>query len=366
MQRAAVLLLAALLGLSAVSVQAATVCQTYVVAAGDTVGTIAGQFSLTVPELEAALADCDLLVTGYTPGDFLQANQKICLPGWVGACLNVQAAGGNEACKYYTVQQGDTMDTIGSYFGIPRADIVAVNPEINPATLAVNSYVKLPDWDATCPQPGKGQSCRFYVAESGDSLSSIATAFSILLSDLQAVNTGLGADATAVLQPGQKVPLPPFPESCAEGVQVTKPSNCRAYQVIEGDTIASIAAMFQSSSADLVAVNPELAAGGVLSPGTIVKLPPADESCVNPELPVVPETPEAAPEAAPAPEEQVIPEPAAAPSPEPAAEPPAAPSPAPTPAPAPEPTPAPSSAVASTANVLLALLAMVGAAVAVF
>lgn len=44
-------------------------------------------------ELEAALADCDLLVTGYTPGDFLQANQKICLPGWVGACLNVQAAG---------------------------------------------------------------------------------------------------------------------------------------------------------------------------------------------------------------------------------------------------------------------------------
>lgn len=35
------------------------------------------------------------------------------------------------------------------------------------------------------------------------------------------------------------------------------------------------ALQFQSSSADLVAVNPELAAGGVLSPGTIVKLPPA-------------------------------------------------------------------------------------------
>jgi hypothetical protein len=44
-------------------------------------------------ELESALQNCDLLVTGYTPGDFLQAGQRICLPGWVSACLNVQSAG---------------------------------------------------------------------------------------------------------------------------------------------------------------------------------------------------------------------------------------------------------------------------------
>lgn len=32
---------------------------------------------------------------------------------------------------------------------------------------------------------------------------------------------------------------------------------------------------FQTSAADLAAINPELSAGGVLSPGTQVKLPPA-------------------------------------------------------------------------------------------
>jgi LysM repeat protein len=180
---------------------------------------------------------------------------------------------------------GDTLDTIGGYFGVPRQDIVAANPSVNPAALAPNSFVKLPPWDpSVCPEPGNTAACRVYIAETGDSLSVIATAFSIPLADLQAQNTGLGVDSTTVLQPGMRVQLPPFPDNCGAGgqemlcawehpflhciaaivaaraphpcacsvlpcstirvgVQVSKPSNCRAYLVVEGDTVASIAAM---------------------------------------------------------------------------------------------------------------------------
>lgn len=80
---------------------------------------------------------------------------------------------------------GDTLDTIAQYFNIPRASIVAANPDLNPATLAVNSFVRLPPYADTCPAPGDNKQCRYYVAQLGDSLSQIATAFSIDLADLQ-------------------------------------------------------------------------------------------------------------------------------------------------------------------------------------
>jgi hypothetical protein len=86
---------------------------------------------------------------------------------------------------YYKVQQGDSMATIGNVFGIPQLDIERVNPGVEPAALAVGSYVKLPPWDDSCPAPGDTTNCRVYVAESGDSLSIISTAFVVDLAELQ-------------------------------------------------------------------------------------------------------------------------------------------------------------------------------------
>jgi LysM repeat protein len=57
-------------------------------------------------------------------------------------------------------------------------------------------------------------------------------------------------------------------------VEVTKPSTCRAYAVQAGDTLFQIAGDFQTTTDLLISVNPELAAGGPLAPGTQVKLPP--------------------------------------------------------------------------------------------
>ncbi|PSC74436.1 domain precursor [Micractinium conductrix] len=386
-QRAAALLAALLLGLSASSVLGLTVCQTYVVQVGDTVSTIADKFNLTPQNLEDALTTC---VRGYEPGStFLQPSQRICLPGWKQECQFVADAGGNPACKYYTVQTGDTMDAIGSFFEIPRSDIEAVNPGLTPSSLAVNSFVKLPDWGSDCPEPGNAGSCRIYVATNGDTLSLIATAFSANLVDLQTLNGGL--DGATSLQPGQRIKLPPYPDTCAAGVVVAKPSNCKAYVVVEGDTLSMVASMFNTRTEDLVLSNPELAASTVLVPGSQVILPPADSTnCVNPEIvsgvpppptpptrcppsgaphpslpppaekpPVVkppPVEPVEAPTGAPAPDAPVLP-PAEGPAPEPAAEP----SPAKSETPAPAPAPA-AGAAALGSGAVVALLALLGAA----
>ena len=36
----------------------------------------------------------------------------------------------------------------------------SVNPGVEPAALAVGSYVKLPPWDSACPAPGDTTNCR--------------------------------------------------------------------------------------------------------------------------------------------------------------------------------------------------------------
>lgn len=90
----------------------------------------------------------------------------------------------------------------------------------------------------------------------------------------QALNSN--TDAGAVLLPGQKIFLPPFDKAaCGAGVVVPKPSACKAYQVQASDTLFTIATQFQTTVSALTLSNPQLAAGGPLSPGTQVLLPPA-------------------------------------------------------------------------------------------
>ena len=49
-------------------------------------------------------------------------------------------------CKYYTVQGGDSMDSIASGLGLTRKEVVDANPGIDPTRLPVNSFVQLPTW----------------------------------------------------------------------------------------------------------------------------------------------------------------------------------------------------------------------------
>lgn len=54
-----------------------------------------------------------------------------------------------------------------------------------PAPAQVNQFVKLTGWRDSCPEPGNSESCRVYIAEGGDSLSTIAMAFSVDLGQVR-------------------------------------------------------------------------------------------------------------------------------------------------------------------------------------
>jgi hypothetical protein len=62
------------------------------------------------------------------------------------------------------------------------------------------------------------------VAEAGDSLAAISTAFSLDLAQMVALNNN--TDGYLILQPGQKVLLVPFPENCGEVSGAARGMSC--------------------------------------------------------------------------------------------------------------------------------------------
>jgi LysM repeat protein len=131
-----------------------------------------------------------------------------------------------------------------------------------------------------------GDSCRVYIVSTGDFVGGIASAFGVSSNDIVAVNPGLSAGA--VLQNGQPIMIPPFPTSCGAGTPTKPPTDtviyCRGYRVATGDSLESIAQAFKTTVAELGNVNPELAGGALVQPGTIVKIPPYVSSCDQPIL----------------------------------------------------------------------------------
>ena len=200
----------------------------------------------------------------------------------------MKAYNSNENCKVYVVQQGDTINSVAESLGIYNQELQNLNADVVAnGILQPNKYLKLPTWSQTCGDPNKaGDSCRVYIVKSGDFVAGIASAFGVSLDDLLAVNPGLSAGA--VLQNGQPIKIPPFPASCGAGTPTEPPTDtvikCRGYRVQTGDNLQSIAQAFRTTVAELGNVNPELAGGALVQPGTIVKIPPYDSSCDQPVL----------------------------------------------------------------------------------
>jgi LysM repeat protein len=281
--------------------------------------------------------------------------EEICLPGADKAgCPNVESLKGNNNCKVYIVQQGDTLNSVAASLDIYSNALSSLNQDVlTNGILQPNKYLKLPPWSQSCGDPNNsGPSCRTYIVTTGDFIAGIASAFRVTADELLAANQGLTQDS--VLQNGQPVKIPPFPSSCGAGTPTQPPTDtvikCRGYLVKPGDNLQSIAQLFKTTVNDLNAVNPELGGGGLVQPGTTVKVPPYDSSCDKPIM----ITPPSSSSSSPAPAGPVVPvvpvpvmSPITVPSPIVLASPPAvAPAPVPVPAPVPAPAPAPEEVVA--------------------
>lgn len=208
----------------------------------NTVAFIKPPFSSTffADDLTAALQACGQQT------DLLQVGQQICLPGAdKPGCANVKSYNGNNNCKVYVVQQGDTIESVAGSLQIYRNDLDNLNKDVQSnGLLQPNKYLKLPPWSNSCGDPNKsGESCRLYIVNQGDFIAGIAAAYSVSVDDVLAVNPGLTADS--VLQQSQPIKIPPFPASCGAGTPSKPPTDtvlkCRGYRVQQGEDINKIA-----------------------------------------------------------------------------------------------------------------------------
>lgn len=281
MKAAQLLALAALLGFAGSALAGSDpVCQTYTIKSGDSPATIADKFSILPANLLQALQDQGIDYSTLQPG------QIIYLYPYFGACQYVTSAGNDQDCQAYMVQTGDTLNGIASAFNIYVDDIVNENPTINSngTGLKPGSYIKLPPWKSTCSEPGNQKPCMVYTAVAGDSLATIASMFQVTVDQLVSVNKDSSLDAQSVLKPNQRVKIYPYYDTCPDGgipavVPTSSTTECRAYVVQQGDSLASIAKMFGITVNDLIGVNPELSDPSLLTPGYTVKLPPYPDSC---------------------------------------------------------------------------------------
>lgn len=88
----------------------------------------------------------------------------------------------------YEIRPGDTLSMISQRFGIPLADILLLNPFVNPEDLKVGQIICL---GAVSRPPIPCESGNYYVVRSGDSVYSIARAFEITAADIFAANPRL-------------------------------------------------------------------------------------------------------------------------------------------------------------------------------
>ena len=88
----------------------------------------------------------------------------------------------------YEIRPGDTLNSISLRFGIPLSDILLLNPFVNPDNLQVGQVICI----GNVNRPNiPCQSGNYYVVRKGDSVYSIAKAFSLTAEDIFSSNPNL-------------------------------------------------------------------------------------------------------------------------------------------------------------------------------
>ncbi len=116
----------------------------------------------------------------------------------------------------YVVKPGDNLSKIAAARGFRTADVVAVNPGLNPNKIRVGQAIVLPDASVARPAAPKSGSAKAaaprassasdgtYIVKKGDILGRIAIRHGVKVSDLKKAN-GLASDRIAI---GQKLVIP--------------------------------------------------------------------------------------------------------------------------------------------------------------
>ncbi|WP_333638116.1 LysM peptidoglycan-binding domain-containing protein [Tissierella praeacuta] len=209
----------------------------YTIKSGDTLYMLAIKYNTTV---EAIMA----VNPGINPNN-LQIGQVICIPG--ATPPPKQCPTGTFA---YTIKSGDTLYMLAITYNTTVEAIIAVNPGINPNNLQIGQVICIPR-GTTPPPPTCPVGTFAYTIKAGDTIYSIAMTYNTTVDAILAVNPGLNPNN---LQIGQVICIPrgitPPPPTCPVGTF--------AYTIKAGDTIYSIAMTYNTTVDAILAVNPGL------------------------------------------------------------------------------------------------------------
>ncbi len=199
----------------------------YTIRSGDTLFTIANRYNTTV---NAILA----LNPGLDPNN-LVVGMIICIPE---KSPQRCPAGSFE----YTIRSGDTLFTIANRYNTTVNAILALNPGLDPNNLRVGMVICVPE-----EKPQRCPAGSFeYTIRSGDTLFSIANRYNTTVNAILAINPGLDPNNLRV---GMVICVP-------EGGTPTPPCDGVYYVVRAGDTLYSIARMYNTTVAKLMEANP--------------------------------------------------------------------------------------------------------------
>ena len=168
------------------------------------------------------------------------------LPGQVLRMPAPAGNGGDFASLFISPNRTQPRFTAG-HFGVSSGALVDLNFFPQPDTVLRGQILKIPTRTAASPLSAPDTLLDYtYIAQQGDSLASVASAFSLDEARLAAFN---GLEAGDKIWPGQILHLTAF------GVPTQADSFYGAYAVQKDDTLSRIARRFSVAVDDLVAVN---------------------------------------------------------------------------------------------------------------
>jgi LysM repeat protein len=180
--------------------------------------------------------------------------------------MSMGGANSQADSQTYTVQPGDTLESIASRFGVELSQLIAENfKDAFTGPLQAGQELRIPAGENV-------QGFLLYTAQEGDTPDSIAQKFDIALSDLLRANPHL---ANKFLSAGSTVKVPQF---ATPGQDNQLP---QTYTMKLGDSLAEIAKRHNISLDKLQQANPQIANPNKSYPGEVVKFPQAHSS--NPE-----------------------------------------------------------------------------------
>ena len=205
----------------------------YTIKSGDTLYKLAITYNTTV---EAIMA----INPGINPNN-LQVGQRICIPGSATPSPPTCPTGSFS----YTIKAGDTLYLLAIRYNTTVEAIMAINPGINPNNLQIGQRICIPG-SITPPPPTCPMGSFSYTIRSGDTLYMLAIRYNTTVEAIMAINPGINPNN---LQIGQVICIP-------SGTTPPPPCDGLFYAVRPGDTLFSIAAMFNIPLATLMAANP--------------------------------------------------------------------------------------------------------------